>query len=162
MAAEVRTRPVRLPADGELLLSVYASTRQAELSVLGWPEEEADAFVRSQFDAQARHYQAFHPRASHEVITVAGEPAGRLILERSDEEIRIVDIALLPRFRGAGVGRALVGPLLEEADAGGLTVRCHVVQGNDAQAFWERLGLVARGLDGMHVLMERGCASSPR
>jgi ribosomal protein S18 acetylase RimI-like enzyme len=162
MLGDVRSRPARLPADGEFLLSVYAATRRPELSVLGWSEEQVDAFIQTQYDAQTRHYRNVHPRASHSVVTVAGEPAGRLIVERSDEEIRIVDIALLPQFRRAGVGGELVRRLLEEADAGGLPVRCHVVQDNDARVFWERMGLAAQGVDGMHVAMERGCATSPR
>jgi GNAT superfamily N-acetyltransferase len=162
MLGDVRTRPARLPADGEFLLSVYAATRRPELSVLGWSEEQVDAFIQTQFDAQARHYSSVRPRASHSVVTVDGEPAGRLIVERSDEEIRIVDVALLPRFRRAGVGSELLRGLFAEADAGGLPVRCHVLQGNAALAFWEHLGLVARGMDGMHVEMERGCVTSPR
>jgi GNAT superfamily N-acetyltransferase len=162
MFGEVRSRPACLPADGDFLLSVYAAVRMPELGVLGWSDEQADAFIRMQFDAQDRHYRSVHPQASHSVVTVDGEPAGRLIVERSDEEIRIVDVALLPRFRRAGVGSELLRSLFAEADARGLPVRCHVVEGNEALAFWQHLGLVARGLDGMHVAMERGCVTSPR
>jgi len=115
-----------------------------------------------QLDAQTRHYRSVHPTAAHSVITVGGEPAGRLIVDRSDREIRIVELALLPPFRRAGVGSELVRPLLEEADAAGLPVRCHVEQSNDARRFWERLGLVAVGLDGAHMAMERACVTSTR
>ncbi len=161
MVVEVGSRPARLPSDGDFLLAVYAAVRMPELAVLGWSDEQADAFIRMQFDVQDRHYRSVHPQARHSVVTVDGEPAGRLIIDRSDEEIRIVDVALLPRFRRAGVGSALVRGLFAEADARGLPVRCHVVQGNEALAFWEHLGLVAQGMDGMHVAMERVCVTSP-
>lgn len=160
MFDEVTTRPVRLPSDREFLISVYAATRP-ELSMLAWSESQTEAFVRQQFEAQTRHYQTFFPQARHSVIAVDGEPAGRLIVDRSAEEIRIVDIALLPQFRRAGAGSTLVRRLFEEADASRLPVRCHVEQSNDARLFWERLGLVASGQDGMHISMERGCATSP-
>jgi ribosomal protein S18 acetylase RimI-like enzyme len=161
MPGEVTVRAMRLPADSEFLMSVYGATRRPELSLLDWSEAQADAFIRMQFDAQTRHYRAHYPQASHVVIAVGGEPAGRLIVDRSTKEIRIVDLALLSEFRRAGVGSWLVRLLFEEADAKGLPVRCHVEQSNDARRFWEQLGLVARGLDGVHVAMERVCATSP-
>ena len=41
MPGEVSTRPERLPDDGDLLLSVYASTRRPELTGLGLVRETA-------------------------------------------------------------------------------------------------------------------------
>ena len=155
MMGAISTRAVRLPEDADLLLSVYASTRP-ELCGPGWPDE----LVRMQFEAQSRHYGAFHPHAESTVVLVDGEPAGRLIVERAAAEIRIVDIALLPAFRGVGVGGRLVRALVAEADSTGRPLRCHVEMTNDARGFWEHLGLVARGLDGAHVEMERACATS--
>ncbi len=162
MLGELILRPVRLPADANLLLSVYAATRTAELTMLGWPDAQAEVFIRMQFDAQTRHYRTLYPLAVHSVVAVRGEAAGRIIVARSDEEIRIVDIALLPEFRRVGIGSRLLRRLIDEADASGLPIRCHVVQGNDARRFWEHLGLIARGQDGAHIFMERACATSPR
>jgi ribosomal protein S18 acetylase RimI-like enzyme len=162
MRGEVTVRPVSLPADAELLISVYAGTRQPELSMLGWSEAQTEAFIRMQFDAQTRHYGSVYPRAGASVIEVDGQAAGRLIVDRSEAEIRIVDLALLPEFRRAGVGSAVVQRILVEADASGLPIRCHVEQSNDARRFWEHFGLVATGLDGAHIAMERACVTSPR
>ncbi|HUJ35977.1 MAG TPA: GNAT family N-acetyltransferase [Solirubrobacteraceae bacterium] len=162
MASDIALRPADLRADDEFLLSVYASTRMPELTGLDWPQSQLDAFIGMQFEAQARHYRAVFPDASHSVITVSGEPAGRLIVDRSADEIRIVDLALLPRFRGAGIGTALVRKLLDEADARGLPVRCHVAVGNAARRFWEQLGLRAGDHDDAYIAMERPCATSAR
>jgi GNAT superfamily N-acetyltransferase len=162
MAPDVALRPASLPTDDEFLMSVYASTRMPELSGLGWPQANLDAFIRMQFDAQARHYAAVFPDASHSVITVSGQPAGRMIVDRSNSEIRIVDIVLLPQFRRAGVGNVLVRELLDEADERGLPVRCHVAVGNDARRFWERLGLEVGDHDDAYIAMERPCRTSPR
>jgi ribosomal protein S18 acetylase RimI-like enzyme len=156
MPGEVTVRTVRMPADGEFLLAVYASTR-TDLSMLDLPEAQAEALIRMQFDAQTRHYGAVFPAAGYSVVAVDGEPAGRLIVDRTDAAILIVDLALLPRFRRAGVGTELVRRLLDEADLSALPVRCHVVQDNEARAFWERLGFVAGELGGVHLAMERRC-----
>jgi GNAT superfamily N-acetyltransferase len=115
-----------------------------------------------QFDAQSRHYRGSFPEASYSVICVDGTSAGRLIVNRCADEIRIVDIALLPEFRGAGIGRELVERLLAEADSAELPVRCQVLAGNKARRFWERLGFVPAETDGVYVPMERSCGTSRR
>ncbi len=84
-----------------------------------------------------------------------GERAGRLIVNRAGDQIIIVDIALLPEFRRIGVGSGLVRRLLEQADAGHLRVRCHVLHDSTARRFWEHAGFAAQGRDGVYVAMER-------
>ena len=150
-------RPARLPDDGDFLLSLYASTRRPELAGLGWSQAAADAFIRMQFGAQASHLRAAFPGAAHAVICVDGERAGRLIIDRSGSGVVIVDLSLLPEFRGIGIGGELVRRLLAEADADRLAVRCHVLRGSDARRFWERAGFRACDDDGVYVAMERPC-----
>lgn len=158
---KVSTRLSSIPDDSDFLLSLYASTRRAELASLGWPEAAQDTFIRLQFDAQTRYYRESFPNARHYVICVGGERAGRLIVDRSETEMVIVDIALLPAFRRRGVGGDLVGALLEEADAAGLRVSLHVLQGSAARRFWERAGFVTRSGNGAYLAMERACATLP-
>jgi GNAT superfamily N-acetyltransferase len=159
MCGDISDRPECLPEDSEFLLSVFASTRRPELTGLGWSEAEEDTFIRMQFDAQTCHYRRFFPDARYSIICVRGERAGRVIVNRCDDEIRIVDIALLPEFRHAGVGSEVVRRLLDEADASRLPVRCHVLQGSDARRFWERAGFVAQNGNGMYLPMERACGT---
>jgi GNAT superfamily N-acetyltransferase len=151
---DARIRPACLPDDGDFLLSLYASTRRPELAGLGWSQTEADAFIRMQFGAQASHFRGAFPRAAYSVVCVDDVRAGRLIVDRPGHEIVIVDLSLLPEFRGIGIGGGLVRRLLDEADADRLAVRCHVLRGSDARRFWERAGFLARGDDGAYVAME--------
>src|ERR1700674_1811009 len=88
-------------ADDDLLFSLYASTRAAELAQVPWPEEQKQAFVRMQFDAQTREYAARHPQAEHDVICVKSQPVGRLYLSRKEDAFHILDITVLPEHRGA-------------------------------------------------------------
>ena len=161
MNGEISIRPMRSPEDDDFDLSVYASTRLPQLTLLGWTAEQIDDFVRMQYRAQARHYRQHYRDADYSIVTAASEAAGRLIVARSDQEILVIDIALLPRYRSAGVGGILVRRLLAEAEEAGLPLRCHVEQANPARGFWEHLGLDPVRVDGAHILMERRCATSP-
>ena len=93
------------------------------------------------------------------MILAGDEPAGRLYVARWEDEIRIVDIALLPAFRGRGIGGALLGDLIAEADAAGKPLSIHVEQNNPARSLYERLGFEEAGEFGVYVLMKRAPVS---
>ena len=82
-----------------------------------------------------------------------GQPAGRLYVDRGANEIRIVDIALLPEYRNAGIGSGLLDDLLAEAPQAGKPVRIHVEKFNPAMSLYRRLGFVAAGEEGAYDLM---------
>jgi GNAT superfamily N-acetyltransferase len=147
-------RPAR-PEDREHLLAVYASTRADELAPVPWTEEQKSAFVKMQFDAQDAHYREHYEGATYEVIEVDGVPAGRLYLHRKPKEIRLVDIALLPAFRGKGIGTRLLAEIIAEAKGRGVPVTIHVEMFNPARRLYERLGFTPVEEHGVHVLMER-------
>jgi ribosomal protein S18 acetylase RimI-like enzyme len=141
-------------ADRELLLAVYASTREEELSQVQWAPGQREAFVRMQFEAQDRSYRGQNPAGSFDVVEVDGRPAGRLYVDRRPDEIRIVDIALLPQFRGQGTGASLIGRLTQEASATGRCVSIHVEIHNRAALLYRRLGFVAVSERGLYRRME--------
>ena len=99
VTAEIRLRR-STAADRPLLEAIYASTRETELALLPWDDAAKRAFVAQQFAAQDKHYRKNYPRATLDVIEVGGESAGRLYVHWGDSDIRIMDIALLPEFRG--------------------------------------------------------------
>jgi ribosomal protein S18 acetylase RimI-like enzyme len=148
----VELRPVG-PKDRELLLRVYAGTRADELALVDWPDEQKTAFVRHQFDAQDRHYREHYPTATFDVVLVDGEPAGRLYVERWTDEIRIMDVALLPEHRGRGVGTELLRRVQAEAASSGRSVTIHVERFNAAQGLYARLGFVPEDGGPVYVLM---------
>jgi len=150
----VTLRPVR-PEDREHLLAVYASTRAEELAPVPWTEEQKSAFMKMQFDAQDAHYREHYEGATYEVIEVDRRPAGRLYVHPRPGEIRLIDIALLPAFRGRGVGTELIQRLFREAARDGIPVTIHVELFNPARRLYERLGFVPVEEHGVHLLMER-------
>jgi len=138
----VELRPVS-PNDDQFLLSVYRSTREDELAQAEWVEGQKEMFLRWQFDLQRREYDARFPEAAYHVIVVDQQPAGRIWVGSDDEQIRLLDIALLPEFQNRGIGTALLRRLQEEAARQGKALRHMVfVLNNDGQRFYERLGFV--------------------
>lgn len=141
--------------DEGFLYQVYASTRQEELAPLPWTEAQKADFLRMQFDAQARHYHEHFPEAAFLLIVRDGRPAGRLYVDRRPEGIRIIDIALLPEHRRAGIGTALLEELLAEGDREGKPVSLHVEHFNPAMRLYERLGFRKVEDTGVYYLLER-------
>jgi ribosomal protein S18 acetylase RimI-like enzyme len=153
----VRLRPAGA-RDAEFLLRVYTSTREEELALVAWTDDQRSAFVRSQFTAQDTYWRGQWPDATRDIVEVDGRPAGRFYVDRSPDEIRIVDLALLPEFRGVGVGSALLRKVLEEGEAIGVPVRLHVERSNRARDLYTRLGFRQIGGNGAHDLLERSVA----
>jgi GNAT superfamily N-acetyltransferase len=122
--------------------------------VVQWDDATQRAFLTHQFEAQDVHYRQHYPTATFDVIEIDGTPAGRLYVDRWDREIRIVDIALLPRFRGSGAGGALLRELMDEAASVTKRLSVHVEQTNPARTLYDRLGFVPVGEHGVYVLME--------
>ena len=135
-------RPVA-DADQAFLLSVYASTRAEELAQVEWPEGQQEAFVAWQFEMQRREYDARFPDAEYDVVVIDDQPAGRIWIGRTEEEIRMLDIALLPEFQNRGAGTLLIRGLIDEARSSNKRLRHMVfVLNNEAHQFYERLGFV--------------------
>ena len=146
-------RPVT-DADRDFLLAVYASTREEELAQVAWEEGAREAFLEQQFRAQDAHYRANYPGATLDVIEVDGERAGRLYVHRGEDDIRIMDIALAPHFRGRGIGTALLRELMYEAGSSNRSLSIHVELQNPARSLYDRLGFVPAGEHGVYVLMK--------
>jgi ribosomal protein S18 acetylase RimI-like enzyme len=154
----VRLRPV-VDADRAFLVDLYASTREEELAQVDWDEPAKRAFIEHQFAAQDGHYRGNYPGATLDLIEVDGERAGRLYVHRGPRDIRIMDIALAPAFRGRGIGTALLQSLIDEAEGSGRKLSIHVEMNNPARFLYGRLGFLPAGEHGVYVLMERAPAS---
>ncbi len=137
-------RPAQ-PQDDSFLLDVYASTRAEEMAIVPWTDEQKQAFLQMQFNAQRESYRMQNPGAEFQVILQDEVPIGRLIVARKADEIELMDIALLPAYRGTGIGTALVRALQTEAAQAGKRVRLYVESFNPAHWLYERLGFVKVG-----------------
>lgn len=155
-ARRVTLRPVAAD-DDEFLVKVYASTRAEELARVPWSEAQRAAFVRMQFDAQQLHYRTHNPTATHDIILLDERPAGRLYVARRGNEVRILDITLLPEHRGTGAGTFIIRELMDEAARVGLPLNIYVESYNRSRRLFERLGFAKVDRpedDGVNYLLE--------
>jgi ribosomal protein S18 acetylase RimI-like enzyme len=127
-------------ADLPFLREVYGATRMDELALTTWDDAQKSAFIDMQFTAQHAYYQEHYARAEFLVILVNGIRAGRLYVNRGTDDIRIIDIALLPAARNRGIGTRILKALLAEARATRRTVSIHVEKFNPAMRLYQRLG----------------------
>jgi ribosomal protein S18 acetylase RimI-like enzyme len=156
----VSLRPIAADDMG-FLLRLYATTREDELEQVPWTPEQKAAFVHQQFWAQHQHWQENYTDTSWDLVLLHGAPMGRLYVARWADELRIVDIALMPEHRGSGIGTRLIRSIFDEGDASGRKVSIHVEVFNPARRLYERLGFVQAGEHGVYLLMERAPGAVP-
>ena len=150
--SELTLRPIT-DDDLPFLLEVYAAARTDELAQVPWSEAEKQAFLTSQFNAQHHHYQTYYQTASFDIIVQNGQPIGRFYVDRWPNEIRIVDIALLPNYRQQGIGASLLTQILNEGQTSQKTVSIHVEKYNPAYRLYTRLGFNKIGETGVYDLL---------
>ena len=137
--AGIRLRPIG-ENDFPFLRDLYAQVRADELAPVPWPEEVKRAFLDSQFELQHRHYTSVYIDADFLLIENDSGPIGRIYVHRAQGEICLMEVSLLPPWRGLGIGSALLRELLDEARASSMAVTLHVEPMNPARRLYERHG----------------------
>jgi len=148
----IEARPAS-PEDHAFLFELYASTRREELAAWGWDPAQQNAFLQMQFLAQTRAYEGQYSGAEHRILWQGGQRMGRTLVARSESEIHLVDIALLPEFRGQGHGTTVLRELQAEAAATGKPLRLSVLSQSPARRLYQRLGFDAINDDGLYCSM---------
>jgi ribosomal protein S18 acetylase RimI-like enzyme len=101
-------------SDDAFLYDVFVTTWQSEVAAL--PNQNlAQHVLRIQHIAQERRFASGFPGHERYVVLEDEVPAGRLYVDQSGRDIKLLDLTLLPRFRGRGLGSRVVRDLLTEA-----------------------------------------------
>ncbi len=140
--------------DLPFLRALYASTRELELAITDWSADQKFAFCNSQFDAQRHHYRTYIQNCRFDVLEYRGERVGRLYLEPRLTQLNIVDIALMPAWRGKGIGTTIIEAVKQAARQSGRGVCIFVEQFNPALRLYRRLGFSEVRDDGPYFEME--------
>jgi ribosomal protein S18 acetylase RimI-like enzyme len=141
-------------ADEPFLYELYANTRQEELSQVPWADEQKAEFLRMQFQAQKAGYGNTHPKAAHSIICTGAERVGRLYIDRTADQIHILDVTVAPRFRNRGLGSQVLRDILGEARSLNQKVTVYVESFNPSLRLFERLGFRTAKVDGFQLLLE--------
>lgn len=150
----ISLRPFR-PDDQEFLFKLYASTRLHEIAGFGWPAAQQEMFMRMQFNAQYRAYEAAYGQAEHQIVEQDGKPVGRTMVLWEKDFVLLVDIALLAELCGQGIGGDLLRDVIQKCSRAKVPLRLQVLKTNPALKLYERLGFTRTGEDQMYIQMER-------
>lgn len=150
----IQLRPVE-EKDNLFIETVYRSAREDELKLTNWSEEQKYAFIMMQSMAQLADYKKKFPDASFCIITFNKQDAGRFYTWEDTDEIRLIDISLLPTFRGRGIGNYLLNELIKRANFTQKKISLHVDPGNPALHLYLRMGFIHIKNNGRHLYMER-------
>jgi len=147
-------RPVGKGDEG-FLFRVFEDTRVHERQAVESTGNEWDTFIRMQFEAQRRHHEAAYQNAEHSIILSNGEPVGRMWVWESEDQMRLLDIAILSEHRSCGIGTHMIRSLQARASSSGKPLR-HMVELNnpDALRLYQRLGFTVFEQQGLHWHLE--------
>ena len=141
--------------DDAFIESVYGSTREAELKLTNWTDQQKKAFIMMQSMAQLAEYKEKFPGAALQILVYKKKDAGRFYTWENDNEIRLIDITLLPSFRGKGIGTFLLKELIKHSNKVQKKISLHVEPVNPALHLYSRLGFIRIKNNGRHYYMER-------
>lgn len=142
-------------SDRTFLQAVFESTRAQEFAQTGWTEERIAALLSSQFSTQDAYYRRHYRYGRFDVILLSGTAIGRLYHDWHGSEARLIDIALLPEYRGAGIGERLVRAFVARAAERRMRAVLYVETNNPVQALYRRLGFETVGENGVYLQMRR-------
>jgi ribosomal protein S18 acetylase RimI-like enzyme len=141
-AAGFSLRPV-VEGDVPFLRRLFRTLRWDELAPTLWPDEAKVAFLDQQYDFQQRHYTHGFAEAEFYLVERNAEPIGRFYVDRQTRNWYLIEISLLPDWRGQGLGSALIGLLQDGVRAGrGDRLSLNVETTNRARRLYARLGFL--------------------
>jgi ribosomal protein S18 acetylase RimI-like enzyme len=140
--------------DHDFLLRLYQSSRGDDLRELGWSEDRISEFLGMQHEAQRKLLARDYPNILDQIVSLDGQPAGRLAVEPRPDQVRLIDLALVPEHRNHGLGTQLIRQVQEQAQSARLPLRLQVIRFNRAVGLFERLGFTRTSETGSHFHLE--------
>lgn len=139
--------------DQPLLRTIFADARSGGFAAL--PTELSGALLDIQYLAHQQSRRRHWPHAQDQVIEYRGVPAGRITVDTGEHEIRVIDLTLLPGFRGKGIATAVLMAAATTAEAHGVPLRMRVDRTKFPDAPLERLQLREISSTATDVELER-------
>lgn len=130
------------PTHHEFLLSLFVSTRAAEVAAWGWSKSQATEFLSSQFDIQQRSYQQQFQNLQTYMIGQANQFIGMIQLHEQADTIRIVNVIIAPSIQGIGIGTSVLRFLQNYAEQQQKAIQLSVDHTNRAKHWYSHLGFV--------------------
>lgn len=150
---EIHLKPIEQD-DESFLFQIFAASRAEEMARVPWDDSLKRAFLWSQFQAQSEQYRIKYPTGDFSVILLDTQPVGRLYLGRLEEQLRIIDLAVLPQFQRQGIAREIMAELMTESRRRHKPIRIYVESFNPALAWFLKLGFQKIDGDDVYYFLE--------
>ena len=140
--------------DRNFIEQVFKSTREPELKQTNWSNLQKESFILMQSVAQEADYKTSFPHLEKKLILYKNKQAGRLYLSETSSHLRLVDISLLPQFRGKGIGTTILSQLIKRAEKSKRILCLHVRKENRAMSLYIKSGFIIINSTGDYHYME--------
>jgi ribosomal protein S18 acetylase RimI-like enzyme len=141
LPAGLHVRP-SLASDKAFLETLYKSVRE-DLEVINDTPDFIEYVKEQQHEAQTEGYGDQFPEAMYFVIEYYNEAVGRVTLDFGPNEIRIIDLSLIKKARGKGLGTGVVKAFISCAEQAQTPLLLSVLSHNIiAKSLYYQLGFV--------------------
>jgi len=154
----LRLRPAEA-ADEAFIGQLFKTAKAEQFPGAGLPQAVLGALLEQQFRAQTSSYAAQFPAATSLIILERDNAIGRLLLHCEARRWHIIDIVLLPSFRGRGIGTDVIEMVASAASRDAVRRLTLIVLASNAVArrLYARLGFVETGsaAGATHIAMQK-------
>jgi len=163
--AVLKFRPVR--QDDEPFLRQLRGQHDADRLFLNQMDTMEDGMKQNLLDLQYRAHDTHYQKVKHDwetkdnIIELDGTPIGRFIVSGNRNEIRLADILIENRYRGCGIGQAVLDATKSECLQSKRPLRLCVDKFSQAVQFYISQGFVFIGENNVQHLMEWKPESMP-
>jgi ribosomal protein S18 acetylase RimI-like enzyme len=127
--------------DDALLFALFAADKAAEFAAIGLPEEQYRPLLEMQYRGRAMTHSVRYPEAEDWIVCAPdGTAIGGYLLAKTSREARLMDLAVLPQWRGRGIGTRVLLELMRQSAMARVPLRLQVMKGNRAVRLYARLG----------------------
>ncbi len=117
------------------------------------PDALRDAVLSQQLEAQRVDYARRFSVENDHILWIEDERVGRLWVEPRQTELYVVDVCLVPEWRGRGLGTQLLRSLQAGAQDAGRSIGLRVERDNPALRLYDRLEFTLVADEGAYLAL---------
>ncbi|MFZ6780734.1 GNAT family N-acetyltransferase [Undibacterium sp. Ji83W] len=140
--------------DDQAFLDVLYASRREDLQQMPMDAAFIAQMIKMQQHVQMEGIRMNYPDAGHWLIEDAGQPVGRVIIDTGSNDVRLVDIAIIPAAQRRGIAKAILLAMQADAQSQGKGVSLAVEQTNfAARGLYLQSGFVVHSADALFEQM---------
>jgi len=115
---------------------LFVENKISKLNAEHWSDDLKIQITNMQYMAQENHINSYFPDATDSIILWDQKKVGRLVFEKSDKLLHVIDIIIGKKFQNKGLGTEILTKLISENES----VSLNVDMDNPALRLYNKLG----------------------